>query len=273
MPRQFHLQSGDNRGGDLLLKLKYGSEPAFVLLGPDMASISDVHQLRMDSQHFALPPYAAFQYRCHLQRGADPADVIGVPLELEGTGAGDNLEPGNAREGGYEFIGESIREALIVEVSAEVRERQHHDAAREGGFARVIYWRRWGTRKFGRIGSFRKDHSDGFVRAVRLIILFQLLAQSRELDAHNRIGVGVVAWFAAEDLHSQYGFLQRVLATGKGFGDSMAKKLAQPRRVQECGTLRNSRSVRLDFSLREIGHGSIVLRTGLRICGYSSRPL
>src|SRR5262249_36557352 len=134
----------------------------------------------------------------HLQRRADSAYVIGAPLEREGTGPRHHLQTRDTSKGADQLVGEAVGEVFVVGVAAEAGEREYDHAACEWG-------RRGCSRphEFWCIAPLGKQNPPAFAGALVLVILFQPFAKAGELDAYDRIGVGVVAGLLSEHRNAQ----------------------------------------------------------------------
>ena len=80
---QNYSQRLHDRLRDIILNREDILQLTVVALGPQVISISDVHQLRGDAELVPHLPYTALEHRRHLELAPDVADVFAPALERE----------------------------------------------------------------------------------------------------------------------------------------------------------------------------------------------
>src|SRR5215472_8032636 len=142
---------------------------ALVFLGPEITSVSRIHQLHVNAQQVSLPAQAALDRGINFQLGTDAANVTSAPLKCEGAGPRHDLEAGNTSECGDQLVGETVRKVFVVRVAARASEREYYHAPYERG---RCFWFRpdelWGVAPLG------KKDPPAFARTFTFVILFQL---------------------------------------------------------------------------------------------------
>src|SRR5215472_14067277 len=144
---------------------------ALVFLGPEITSVSRIHQLHVNAQQVSLPAQAALDRGINFELGTDAANVTGAPLKCEGACPRHDLEAGNTSECGDQLIGETVGKVFVVGVAARASERKYYHATYE---CRRCPWFR--SHKFRRITPLGENDSPTFSRTFAFVILIQLFA-------------------------------------------------------------------------------------------------
>ena len=110
---------------------------AVVGVRPQMIVRARVDELSRDPQPVSSSTHAALQDVSHPQLAGDRLHVLGRALERHGRRAGDDAQGAHLRQIGRHFVGETVREVLVLGVRAQVREGQHRDRLRPHGCGRV----------------------------------------------------------------------------------------------------------------------------------------
>ena len=139
--RRMLEEPGPERVGDgtrqLVLDRKDALQLPVVRLGPQVVSVRGVDQLGGKPQRIALAPDAPLQDGGDGELLADLADAEVLVLVGECRGARDHPEPIDVGERVDHFLGDSVREVLVVLRGAHVHERQDRDRGARGSRGRV----------------------------------------------------------------------------------------------------------------------------------------
>src|SRR6266566_8073702 len=91
----------------------------------------------------------------------------------------------------------------------------------------------------GDIGAFRDVDADVVVEALGLVIFLQTRAKAAGLDAHDRVGAGIVAGRSVEDLQRQSIFFEILRAAGQRLFHAEAQEPLETPRLRKARTGQN----------------------------------
>ena len=140
--RELDLQRIGDLDCDLLLYLKDIGEVPIPRLGPEVAIGTRVDELRRHANALLVPPHAAFQDVCHLQRRRHAAQIQFAPAERERRSPRWNAQASDLRERVQNLLGQAVGEVLRVGRVAQVDEWQHRDRLLRDGRGRDVDRRR-----------------------------------------------------------------------------------------------------------------------------------
>src|SRR5499427_822225 len=121
--RQPNLERGDDVLRDPVLKREHVVEVALETVGPDMTAVQAVDQLCRQSYAIAGLAHAPFQHMPHAEYSPDFADVPGLSLEHKTRIASDDQQFRNLRQCGQYVFSDTVREVLLLGITAHVLER------------------------------------------------------------------------------------------------------------------------------------------------------
>src|SRR5258705_8767055 len=125
--RQPNLKRRDNFLRDTILEVENIIDTAIVAIGPQVAAVQAVNQLRRQPDSIADLADAPLQHITSTQNPSNFAYVPCLPFEYEARIAGYDQELLDLRQGGQNVFGDAIGKILLLGVAAHVLKRQHGD--------------------------------------------------------------------------------------------------------------------------------------------------
>src|SRR5205085_12249338 len=122
--------------------------------------------------------------------------------ELRGRVPCDHTQAGNAGEGVYQLLRETVAEVLIAAIGTEIGEGQHGDGARMGSSGRRLHFvrRRGAGAEDRRVGALFEADNDVVFAAVILVVRAEFVAEPPRLHADDWIDARIVVVLAIEDV-------------------------------------------------------------------------
>src|SRR5207253_3730476 len=125
--RQPDLERGDDVLGYAVLKLEHVVKVALETVGPDMAAVQAVDQLRRQSHPIGGLANAPFQHIASAEYSPDFADVPRLSPEHKARIASDDQQVLKLRQCGQHVFSNTVGEIFLFRVTAQVLEWQHSD--------------------------------------------------------------------------------------------------------------------------------------------------
>ena len=125
--QQLDLQLVNDRMSNLILDGEDVGEIPIVTLGPDVATISPIDELRGDADPRASLSNAALQDELDRKILADLLHARGFPLVAKGSVVRDHEETRNLRQVGNEILGDTVAKILLLRISTHVAEGEHNN--------------------------------------------------------------------------------------------------------------------------------------------------
>jgi hypothetical protein len=137
---KFGLDGPGDALGDLILNREDLGQFAIVVFGPDLGSRDRIDEQRRDADAVGRAPHAPLQDVAHAEVPRDLLDVDGAPLEGKAGVAGDDEEPSKFRQRGDDVFGDPVGKVFLLDIAAQVHERQHRDRrlVRQGVMVRSL---------------------------------------------------------------------------------------------------------------------------------------